>query len=87
MDFPQTHHTNDGRPVLVDRQGDGALTFTDGDAELARLVPDGGAWRLTLRDGEQRTLPGSGDEPPIADTMVEIDLHFDEDDDTSGLED
>jgi hypothetical protein len=82
MDFPQTHHTNDGRPVQVDRADDGTITFTDGDRELATLTPaGGGSWQLRLRDGEERELQAAQDDPPIAAAMVQIDLREDEDDD------
>ena len=88
MDFPQTHHTNTGRPVEVDRTGDGTVTFTDGDARLATLTPAGGGeWRLTLPDGESSTLHAAQDDPPIAAVILQIDLHEDEGDDTSGVED
>jgi hypothetical protein len=88
MDFPQTHHTNDGRPVEVDRTDDGTVTFSDRDARLATLTPAGGGeWRLTLPDGEARTLHAAQDDPPIAAVIVQIDLHEDEADDTSGVED
>jgi hypothetical protein len=85
MDFPQTHHTNNGRPVQVDRTDDGTVTFADGDERLATLTQAGGGeWRLTLADGETGTLHAAQDDPPIAAVIVQLDLHDDEDDDTSG---
>jgi hypothetical protein len=88
MDFPQTHHTNTGRPVQVDRTDDGTLTFADGDLRLATLTPAGGGeWRLTLPDGEAQDLHAAQDNPPIAAVIVQIDLHEDEDDDDSGVGD
>jgi hypothetical protein len=88
MDFPQTHHTNTGRPVRVDRTADGTVTFTDGDARLATLTPAGGGeWRLTLPDGEAFELHAAMDAPPIAAAIVQIDVHEDEGDDTSGADD
>jgi hypothetical protein len=88
MDFPQTHHTNTGRPVQVDRKDDGTVTFTDGDLRLATLSPAGAdEWRLMLSDGETQDLHAAQDDPPIAAVIVQIDLHEDEDDDDSGLED
>jgi|tagenome__1003787_1003787.scaffolds.fasta_scaffold18724248_1 hypothetical protein len=88
MDFPQTHHTNTGRAFEVDRTPDGALTFTDGGAHLATLAPAGGdAWRLTLPGGLTRELRARPDDPPITASIVQIDLHEDEDDDTSGVDD
>ncbi|HEU4656722.1 MAG TPA: hypothetical protein VFR97_04320 [Capillimicrobium sp.] len=85
MDFPQTHHTNTGRPVRVDRGDDETLTFSDGDERLATLKPvGGGEWLLTLPDGETRTLHAAQDDPPIAAVVVQIDVHEDERDDTSG---
>jgi hypothetical protein len=88
MDFPQTHHTNTGRPVQVDRTDDGTVTFADGELHLATLTPaGGGVWRLTLPDGEIEELHAAMDDPPIALVIVQIDLHEDEDDDTSGTGD
>jgi len=88
MDFPQTHHTNDGRAVQVDRAENGGLTFADGERQLATLTPAGGGiWELRLRDGERRELHAAQDDPPIAAAMVQIDLREDEDDDTSGTAD
>jgi hypothetical protein len=88
MDFPQTHHTNTGRAVQVDRTDDGPLTFVDGDVRLATLTPAGGGeWRLTLPDGETQVLHAAQDDPPIAAVIVQIDLHEDEDDDDSGVDD
>jgi hypothetical protein len=86
MDFPQTHHTNTGRSVEVDRTVDGALTFSDGAARLATLTPGGGAeWHLSLPDGASRVLPAAPGGPPISAVILQIDLHEDENDDTSGL--
>jgi hypothetical protein len=88
MDFPQTHHTNTGRPVQVDRTDDGTVTFADGDVNLATLTwLGGGEWRLDLPDGEQQTLHAAQNDPPISAVILQIDLHEDEDDDTSGTED
>ncbi|HEY8582367.1 MAG TPA: hypothetical protein VIL49_05445 [Capillimicrobium sp.] len=88
MELPQTHHTSTGRAVEVDRTGDGTLTFSDGGARLATLTPAGGGeWRLTLPDGEARTLHAAQDDPPIAAVILQIDLHESEDSDTSGADD
>jgi hypothetical protein len=88
MEFPQTHHTNTGRPVKVDRADDGALKFFDGAACLATLTPHGGdQWRLTLPDGEGWALPAVNGDPPISAVILQIDLHEDENDDTSGVDD
>jgi hypothetical protein len=88
MDLPQTHHTNTGRPVQVDSPEDGTVTFADGDVQLATLTwQGGGEWRLELPDGETETLHAAHDDPPIAAVIVQIDLHEDEDDDTSGADD
>lgn len=88
MEFPQTHHTNTGRPVKVDRTDDGALTFSDGAACLATLTPRGGdEWHLTLPDGEGWALPAVQGDPPISAVILQIDLHEDEQDDTSGVDD
>lgn len=88
MDFPQTHHTNTGRPVQVDRAEDGTLTFADGDLRLATLTPTGGGtWEAELPSGQKRELHAAQDDPPIAAVIVQIDLHEDEDDDDSGVED
>jgi len=87
MDFPQTHHTNTGRPVQVDSPQDGTVTFDDGDERLATLTwQGGGEWRLELPYGDPRTLHAAHDDPPIAATIVQIDLREDEFDDTSGGE-
>lgn len=87
MDFPQTHHTNTGRPVQVDRTPDGTLIFTAEDARLATLTPAGGGeWRLTLPDGQAEPLHAAQDDPPIAAVIVQIDLRENEDFDTSGGE-
>jgi hypothetical protein len=87
MDFPQTHHTNTGRPVRVDRADDGTVTFADGDARLATLRwQGGGEWGLELPDGEASTLHAAHDDPPISAVILQIDLHEDEDDDTSGVD-
>lgn len=88
MDFPQTHHTNTGRAVEVDRTDDGTLTFSDGGTRLATLTPAGGGeWLLMLPDGESETLHAAQDDPPIAAVIVQIDVHEDESDDTSGVDD
>ncbi|UGS35678.1 hypothetical protein [Capillimicrobium parvum] len=88
MDFPQTHRTNTGRPVQVDRTDAGTVTFADGDVQLATLTwLGGGEWRLELPGDDQRTLHAARDDPPIAATIVQIDVHEDEDDDTSGVDD
>jgi hypothetical protein len=87
MSFPQTHHTNTGRPVQVDQADDGTITFADGDLQLATLTPGEDRWELVLADGETKLLPGGSDAPPIEEVIVQIDLHEDEDDDDSGVED
>lgn len=88
MDFPQTHHTNTGRPVKVDRTDDGALTFFDGVACLAKLTPGANdEWHLTLPDGEGWALPAVHGDPPIGAVILQIDIHEDESDDTSGVDD
>jgi hypothetical protein len=88
VDFPQIHHTNTGRPVEVDRTDDGALTFSDGAARLATLTPGGSdEWRLALPGGAARALHAAHDTPPISAVIFQIDLHEDEDEDTSGVED
>ena len=86
MDFPQIHHTNTGRRVHVDRAVDGALTFSDGATRLATLTPGGSdEWRLTLPGGTAHALQAAHDDPPISEVIVQIDVHEDEDSDTSGL--
>jgi hypothetical protein len=40
-----------------------------------------------LADGETKLLPGGSDEPPIEEVILQIDLHEDEDDDDSGVDD
>jgi len=87
MSFPQTHHTNTGRPVQVDQADDGTITFADGDLRLATLTYGEDRWELVLPDGETKLLPGGSDAPPIEEVILQIDLHEDEDDDTSGVED
>jgi hypothetical protein len=87
MSFPQTHHTNTGRPVQVDPADDGTITFADGDLQLATLTSGEDRWELVLADGETKLLPGGSDEPPIEEVILQIDLHEDEDDDDSGVED
>jgi hypothetical protein len=87
MSFPQTHHTNTGRPVQVDQAADGTITFADGDLRLATLTFGEDRWELVLPDGETKLLPGGSDAPPIEEVIVQIDLHEDEDDDDSGVED
>jgi hypothetical protein len=87
MSFPQTHHTNTGRPVHVDQADDGTITFADGDLRLATLTPGEDRWELVLADGETKQLPGGADAPPIEEVIVQIDVHEDEDDDDSGTED
>ncbi len=88
MSFPQTHHTNTGRPVQVDQADDGRITFADGDLQLATLSHSGeDRWVLVLPDGETTQLPGGADAPPIEEVIVQIDLHEDEDDDDSGVDD
>jgi hypothetical protein len=87
VDFPQTHHTNTGRAVEVDRTVNGALTFSDGGLRLATLTPSGGdEWQLTLSGGAARALHAA-DDPPISAVILQIDLHEDESDDTSGFDD
>ena len=87
MSFPQTHHTNTGRPVQVDQTEDGTITFADGDLQLATLTAGEDRWSLVLPDGETRQLPGGPDAPPIEEVILQIDLHEDEDDDDSGTDD
>jgi hypothetical protein len=88
MSFPQTHHTNTGRPVQVDQAEDGTVTFADGQLQLATLTPaGGGTWKLELPGGQTQELRAAQDDPPIAAVIVQIDLHEDEDDDDSGVED
>jgi hypothetical protein len=87
MSFPQTHHTNTGRPVQVDQGQDGTITFSDGDLRLATLTCGEDRWEVVLPDGETRLLPGGADAPPIEEVILQIDLHEDEGDDDSGVED
>jgi hypothetical protein len=87
-DLPQTHHTNTGQPVTVDRADDGTVTFVAGGKQVATLSPAGGGiWELTLPDGEVEELHAAQDDPPISLVIVQLDVDEDEDDDTSGLED
>ena len=39
MSFPQTHHTNTGRPVQVDRAEDGTISFHDRPAKKITARP------------------------------------------------
>lgn len=85
MDFPQTHHTSTGRPVEVDRTGDGTLTFSDDGTRLATLTPAGGGeWRLTLPDGAARMLHAAQDDPPIAAVVLQLDADDGRPDDAGG---
>jgi hypothetical protein len=79
MSFPQTHHTNTGRPVQVDQAQDGTISFHDGDLRLATLNHGEDRWELVLASGDTKLLPGGPDDPPIEDVIVQIDLREDED--------
>ena len=88
VDFPQTHHTNTGRQIKVDRTDEGTLTFSDGAVLLATLTPGSSdEWRLMLSGGTAQALHAPHDSPPISTVMLQIDLHEDEDEDTSGFDD
>ena len=40
MDFPQTHHTNDGRPMQVDSPQDGTFVDEGFNAPYKRITID-----------------------------------------------